>query len=70
MSSHGDDDIPSSLGAPARRALAGAGYTTLTQVASMTEQQLLRLHGMGPKAIRQLRAALAERDLTLADQET
>jgi DNA-directed RNA polymerase alpha subunit len=69
MPSHGDNDIPSSLAAPARRALADAGYTTLTQVASMTEQQLLQLHGMGPKAIRRLRAALAEHDLTLTDQE-
>ncbi|MDP9849207.1 helix-hairpin-helix domain-containing protein [Streptosporangium lutulentum] len=68
--SQGKDDIPSNLGVPARRALAAAGYTTLAQVASATEQELLRLHGMGPKAIRLLRAALAERDLALTDQET
>lgn len=67
---HGEGDIPANLGAPASRALAGAGYTTLIQVASATERELLSLHGMGPKAIRLLRAALAERDLTLADRET
>jgi len=67
MTNHeqGENDLPGDLGAPARRALTGAGYTTLAQVATATERELLRLHGMGPKGIRSLRAALAERDLTL-----
>ena len=62
----GDNDIPRSVGAPALRALAGAGYTTLTQLATVTEEELLRLHGVGPRAVRQLRAALAELGLTFA----
>ncbi|MFC7647974.1 DNA-binding protein [Streptosporangium lutulentum] len=67
--SQGKDDIPSNRGAGAPSPGSGR-YTTLAQVASATEQELLRLHGMGPKAIRLLRAALAERDLALTDQET
>ncbi|WP_329086687.1 MULTISPECIES: hypothetical protein [unclassified Streptosporangium] len=62
-------DIPANIGRPARGALSAAGYTTLAQVASMTERELLRLHGVGPKAIRLLRDALAERGLAFADRE-
>jgi predicted flap endonuclease-1-like 5' DNA nuclease len=43
---------------PAARALAGAGYTNLDQLAKVTQKQLLELHGMGPKAIRILKEAL------------
>ena len=45
-------DLPRGLGAPADRALAQAGYTRLEQFADVTEKDLLRLHGVGPKAIR------------------
>ena len=51
---------------PAERALAGAGYTRLDQLSSVTEADLLKLHGMGPKAVRILREALAERGLAFA----
>jgi len=54
-------DIPTGIGAPARRALASAGYTSLAQLAGAREADLLALHGMGPKAMRILREALAER---------
>jgi predicted Fe-Mo cluster-binding NifX family protein len=47
------------LGAPAARALAAAGITTLEQVADWSEADLLALHGMGPKALGILKAALA-----------
>ncbi|MER5646000.1 helix-hairpin-helix domain-containing protein [Streptosporangium sp. NPDC002524] len=60
-------DIPANIGRPARGALAAAGYTTLAQVAATSERELLRLHGMGPKAIGRLREALAERGLAFAD---
>lgn len=53
-------DIPKT-GKPAERALAGAGYTSLDQLTSVTEAELAKLHGMGPKALRILREALAER---------
>ena len=62
----GDDALPR-IGAPATRALAAAGITTLPQVSALTEAELLAMHGVGPKAIRLLREAMAERGLTFAD---
>ena len=47
------------IGKPATRALAAAGITTLEQVAKLSESTLLAVHGVGPKAIRVLRDALA-----------
>ncbi|MEV3985366.1 hypothetical protein [Nonomuraea sp. NPDC049758] len=51
-------DLPKAIGGPATRALAGAGITMLTQVAALTDAELLALHGVGPKAVRVLREAL------------
>jgi DNA-directed RNA polymerase alpha subunit len=62
MSEH---SIPAKLGAPAKRALDAAGYTSLEQLTQVSERDLLALHGMGPKAIRQLREALREAGLDL-----
>ncbi|HEY9371642.1 DNA-binding protein [Streptomyces sp.] len=58
-------DLPRGIGAPATRALAAAGYTRLDQLADVPEQELLALHGFGPRALRILREALAERGLDL-----
>jgi hypothetical protein len=52
------------LSAPARRALSGAGYTYLEQLAQTSESDLKRLHGMGPTAVSVLRVALHERGLS------
>ena len=52
-------DLPKAIGGPATRALAGAGITTLAQVASLSDAELLAMHGVGPKAVRILREALA-----------
>ena len=51
------------IGRPATRALAQADITTLAQVATNTEAELLDLHGVGPKAIRILGEALAAEGL-------
>ncbi|TDC93326.1 hypothetical protein [Actinomadura sp. 7K507] len=53
-------DLPRAIGRPATRALAGAGITTLAQVAELTDGELLAMHGVGPKAVRLLGEALAE----------
>jgi predicted flap endonuclease-1-like 5' DNA nuclease len=58
-----DDDLPA-IGAPATRALAGAGITRLAQVAERTAAELAALHGVGPKAIGLLERALAEQGLS------
>ncbi|WP_280841341.1 DNA-binding protein [Micromonospora sp. A200] len=62
-------DIPRAVGAPARRALAGAGWTRLDQLTAVTERELRALHGMGPKAIGVLRVALRDRGLSLAGEQ-
>lgn len=46
------------LGAPARRALEGAGITTLKELAQRSEKELLALHGFGPAALPILRKEL------------
>jgi hypothetical protein len=44
------DELPR-LGAPATRALAGSGITRLSQLTDHRAVDLLKLHGMGPRAI-------------------
>jgi hypothetical protein len=65
-----DNDFPPKLAAPARRALAAAGYTRLEQFTRVTEADLLKLHGMGPKALSLIRAALAARGLSFAGPDS
>ena len=59
------DSLPK-IGAPATRALHGAGHTTLRRLADVARADLAKLHGMGPKALGIIEAALAEHDLRLA----
>lgn len=54
------------LAAPARRALVGAGLTSLKAVARRSEAEVLELHGMGPNAMRKIRAALKNSGLAFA----
>ncbi|MGY1771511.1 DNA-binding protein [Blastococcus sp. SYSU D00813] len=60
-----EHDLPRGIGRPATGALLHAGYSRLDQLAGVPERELAALHGVGPKAIRLLREALAERGLTL-----
>ena len=62
-----ESNLPSGLAKPAQRALEGAGFFRLEQLTEVTAGELLKLHGMGPKALDQLRRALAAQGLTLAD---
>jgi hypothetical protein len=64
-----EHDFPKSIGRPATDALLTAGYTRLEQLASVREIDIKRLHGVGPKAIKILRAMLAERGLSFADDQ-
>lgn len=57
----GTGELPPAIGRPATRALQQAGITTLEAVAQHSPKELLALHGVGPKAIRVLAEALAER---------
>jgi predicted Fe-Mo cluster-binding NifX family protein len=61
MKGNETDLIPEGIGKPALRALAAAGIKSLQDVARANEDDLLALHGVGPKAIRILREALNAR---------
>jgi hypothetical protein len=60
-----DAGLPGNIGAPATRALTGAGYTRLSQLANVPASELKKLHGVGPKALRLLREALEEHGMSL-----
>jgi uncharacterized protein YdhG (YjbR/CyaY superfamily) len=57
------DNFPAGIAQPALRALFAAGLTTLEQLSDVTAEQLAELHGMGPKAIKTLRAGLNQRGM-------
>jgi hypothetical protein len=57
--------LPPAIGRPATAALTVTGRTDLRDVARLTERELLALHGVGPKAVRLLREAMAEHGLSL-----
>jgi predicted flap endonuclease-1-like 5' DNA nuclease len=59
-------DLPP-IGRPATSALFEAGISTLAQVAACSRSQLLAMHGVGPKAVRILEAALQAQGLRFAD---
>ncbi|MEE2570505.1 hypothetical protein V1638_14040 [Pseudarthrobacter sp. J64] len=59
-------DLPP-VGRPANSALLEAGITSLTQVAACSRSHLLAMHGVGPKAIRILEAALEAKGLRFID---
>ena len=62
-----ESDFPTGLSAPALRALAGAGYVRLEQLSRVSEADIKRLHGMGPKGIKLLRQALEAKGMSFAD---
>jgi hypothetical protein len=59
-------DLPRGIGAPATRALVGAGYTSLGQLEGVSAKELSDLHGFGPKTLRIIQEALKERGQSLA----
>lgn len=54
------DAFPPGLSGPAPRALAHAGIRSMRELAQYSESSVAALHGMGPKGVRLLKAALAE----------
>ena len=60
-------DFPRAIGKPATQALIAAGYTRLDQLTKVTEADLLKLHGMGPKALGILRSTLDARGQSFAE---
>ena len=60
-------ELPVGLSAPALRALNGAGYVRLEQLTRVSEAELKKLHGLGPRGIDLLRGALDAKGLSFAD---
>ena len=65
MAERAEPAFPKGTGAPATRALIGAGYTELAQLVDVSSSALGKIHGVGPKALRVLQEALAEQGLSL-----
>jgi DNA-directed RNA polymerase alpha subunit len=61
-------DFPARLAKPAQLALSAAGITHLEQLTELTEYDLMKLHGIGPKAMDQLRSALYEKGLSFGEK--
>jgi hypothetical protein len=62
-----ESDLPAGLAKSAIRALEGAGYSRLEQFTELSEAEVLQLHGMGPKAIDQIRGALTAKGLSFSN---
>jgi DNA-directed RNA polymerase alpha subunit len=62
-------DIPLKLASPAQRALSNAGITSLVQLSAFSEDEIKKLHGIGPNALKQLQQALADKGLTYAGKK-
>lgn len=52
------------MGAPAQRALANAGIATLGDLARWREADVIALHGMGPKAMLELKVVMNQHKIT------
>lgn len=53
-------DFPASMGKVAPRGLRNSGIENVEAAANYTEQQLLAIHGVGPKAIAIIKQELAK----------
>lgn len=60
-----DADVPR-LAAPAKRALAAAGVTSLAQLSRFSEAEVRAWHSIGPNALNALRQAMAASGLSFA----
>jgi hypothetical protein len=56
------------LSAPARRALEAEHILSLEKLSTYSEEQLLKLHGLGPSSIPKLKKALEEAGLGLGER--
>ncbi|MFN0187277.1 MAG: hypothetical protein ACKVQV_01095 [Bacteroidia bacterium] len=58
------DNFLSLIGAPARRALEREGITTLEKLSTLSEKEILALHGMGKSTLPKLIHVLAKAGLS------
>ncbi|MGM0840314.1 MAG: DNA-binding protein [Bacillota bacterium] len=60
-----DSELPK-ISKPANRGLHHAGFYRLEQFTGVSESDILKIHGVGPKAVRILNEALKEKGLSFA----
>ncbi len=58
-------DLPPTLAAPAKRASASINCSTLSQLAHFRESEILALHGIGPRAMGELRRYMGIKGIKL-----
>lgn len=63
-----ESNLPQTIGNVAKRALANEGITDLKDLTKYSEEELLQLHGVGPKAIRILKEILQAQGLDFAEK--
>jgi DNA-directed RNA polymerase alpha subunit len=56
------------LSAPARRSLENNGITSLQELSTYGEMEILKFHGMGPASLPKLRLALKEEGLSFKEK--
>jgi len=61
------NDLLSELGAPARRALENNAINSLEKLATFSENEVLKFHGMGKSSIPKLKKMLEEVDLNFRE---
>lgn len=61
-----EPEFPATLGKVARRELAVHGITRFEQLTTLTESDVLTIHGVGPKAVRILAEELDSRGMHFA----
>jgi hypothetical protein len=61
-----DSDLPPAIGERAIQALTAAGYTRLEQLTQTSQEALLKLDGVGPKAVNIIHHTLAIQGLSFA----
>lgn len=59
-----ESNFPKEVAAPAKRALSSIGVTNIEQITHHTEEEIINLHGMGPKAFNAIRKELESRHLS------
>ncbi|MFE4352011.1 helix-hairpin-helix domain-containing protein [Peribacillus butanolivorans] len=62
-----ESDLPTELAKPALEHSLELGTCKLEQFTKLSEAEVLQLHGMGPKALEQIRRALSEKGLAFAN---
>ncbi|WP_044338651.1 hypothetical protein [Rossellomorea aquimaris] len=60
-----ESELPK-ISKPANRGLHQAGFYRLEQFTSVSESDILKIHGVGPKAVRILNENLKEKGLSFA----